>query len=380
MNKVVFLTGATGLIGGNLIPRILKNNGTTRLVVLIRGSSDDEAEQRLDNMLCALWPELDLGEAKKRIQVKRGDITLSRLGLSESSYATLASQVTHIIHSAASVKFQLPLECVRSVNFGGTKNVMALAGCAREAGKLRRVAYISTAYVSGDRSGIILEDDLDCRQQFTNTYEQTKLESERYVRGLRDQLPVTVFRPSIVVGDSRTGKTSAFNVLYPPLKLISRSAVRILPGSPDTPLDVVPVDYVTDAINHIFLKTDDGIGKTYHLTAGGQKATTTGEVVDLTIEHFNRAAAGKHIPPIQFVPLQAYRTLRQSSDKNGNRILQAMEPYQPYLCVRRTFDNTNTSSALRGTKITPPPFKEYYQNVLRYCIQTDWGKRLKCAA
>jgi thioester reductase-like protein len=380
MKKVVFLTGATGLIGSNLVFRILRDDPATGLVLLVRGDSDSDAQNRLEGILGMWSSENDLDQTKKRIRVITGDVTLSRLGLSRTLYTELASQTTHVIHSAATVQFGLPLECARLVNLGGTKNVMALARRAKQTGSLQRAAYVSTAYTCGDRSGTIFEDELDCGQKFDNTYEQTKFESEKFVRRLMAELPVTVFRPSTVVGDSKTGKTTAFNVLYPPLKLICRGALRILPGSPYTSLDVVPVDFVADAINHILFNTYEGIGKTYHLAAGEQSSPTTGEIVDLAIEYFNQTAIDQHILPVEFVPLESYRALRRFARSNGNRILQAMEVYEPYLCVQRTFDIANTRSALRGTNITPPQFRVYYQNMLRYCIETDWGKRLMCAA
>jgi len=380
MNKVVFLTGATGLVGGNLIPRILKNHNTTRLILLIRGNSEREAEQRVDEILGALSPEIDQSQAKRRIQVVRGDITLDRLGLSESVYTRLVSEVTHVIHSAATVQFQLPLECARLVNCIGTRNVMALAKCARQTGRLKRVAYVSTAYVSGDRVGRILEAELDCGQQFANTYERTKFEAEEIVHQLMNELPVTIFRPSIIVGDSKAGRTTAFNVLYPPLKLIYHGLVRILPGSRHTPLDVVPVDFVTDVINYIFLKTNEGIGKIYHLTVGEENSTTTGEVVDLAMDYFNTTKTAEHLQRIRFMPLELYHSAKQSLRGHAKRVWQAMETYEPYLCVTRTFDNTNTRSALRGSSITPPEFKMYYPTILQYCIQTNWGRRLSCAA
>jgi len=298
MKKVIFLTGATGLVGSNLIPRILKNDTTTRLILLIRGDSDKEAETRVDEMLWAIREEIDSDQFKKRIQVIKGDITLERLGLSNALYKRLAKEISHIIHSAATVQFQLPLECARLVNCEGTKNVMALAKFAQKNGQPQRVAYISTAYVSGNREGRILEDELDFGQQFGNTYEQTKFESEKFLQGLMDELPITIFRPSIIVGDSRTGKTTTFNVLYLPLKLIYRGIVTTLPGSRYTPLDVVPVDFVCDAINHIFFDSNGCAGKTYHLTASQDQATTTGEVVDLASDFFNQTALSQHIPHI----------------------------------------------------------------------------------
>ncbi len=374
MKKIVFITGATGLIGSNLIVRILKDDPTTQLILLVRGDSVDDAKKRLEGRLGTWSTEADLLPMKKRIRVIKGDISLSRLGLPELLYKQLAAQVTHIIHSAATVQFQLPLECARRVNSGGTENVMTLARSAMRAGGLRRVAYISTAYVCGDREGTISEEELECGQQFVNTYERTKLESEKFIRESMGELPLVVFRPSIVVGDSKTGRTTAFNVLYAPLKLIYHRVVDTLPGGPHIPLDIVPVDFVTAAINHICLKRTDGIGKTYHLTAGGDRATTTGEIVDLAVSYFNHIDTNRHIPPTKFLPLKTFRAI------GGKRVIQALEAYEPYLCTHKTFDNSNTLCALRGTGIAPPEFAGYYRAILRYCIETDWGKRLKYAA
>lgn len=378
MNKIVFLTGATGLVGGNLIPRILKDPNAIRLILLVRGSSDREAEQRVNEMLGTLSPEIENDQAKRRIQVVCGDITLDKLGLAENLYNRLAEEVTHVIHSAATVQFQLPLECARLVNCTGTENVMTLAHCAQKTGHLKQVAYVSTAYVAGDREGLILETELDYGQQFSNTYERTKLEAEKIVHRWMSELPITIFRPSIIVGNSQTGRTTAFNVLYPPLKLIQRDLIRVLPGSENTPLDVVPVDFVADTIDHIFLKTEQGIGKTYHLTAGEENSTTAGEVVDSAVDYFNKAGGNLH--RVQFMPVERYHKAERSLLGHERRIWQAMERYESYISVNRMFDNGNACSALRGSEITAPDFGTYFHAILGYCLQTDWGKRLKVAA
>ena len=257
---------------------------------------------------------------------------------------------------------------------------MTLAQCAQKTGRLKGVAYVSTAYVSGDLGGRILETELDCGQQFSNTYERTKLESEKIVRQLMNELPITIFRPSIIVGDSKTGRTTAFNVLYPPLKLIYHDLIHILPGSSHLPLDIVPVDFVTDAIDHISLKTNQGISNTYHLTAGEKHSTTTGEVVDLAIEYFNKTKTAGFLQRIQFMPLEQYRLVKESLRVHEKRVWQMMETYKPYLCVKRIFDNSNTLSSLRGTSITVPDFKAYCQAIFGYSLQADWGKRLKNVA
>lgn len=380
MRNVIFLTGATGLLGRNIMLQILKGEPETKLVLLVRGNSDSLVEQRIDKTLRFLAPEIDVNRIKNRIQVIRGDITFNKLGLTTSLYLRLAKEVTHIIHSAATVQLQLPWNYARMVNCIGTRNVMEFAKCVQESGNVGRIAYISTAYVCGNRSGTIYEDELDCHQQFSNTYEQTKFDSENFVRELMQELPITIFRPGIVVGDSKSGKTVVFNVLYIPWKLIYRGVLKALPGSGYTPLDVVPVDFVSKAIYHIFLKTRQGIGKTYHLTAGKEKAVTAGEIVDLAVDYFNKITLNKKILKIKFFPLRQGCMGNLSLSSHVKRELRKMMVYEPYLCVYRAFDNTNTRFALRGSGVTSPRFQKYYKTLLRYCLETDWGKQTKYAA
>ena len=380
MDRVIFLTGATGLVGQNLIPRILRGDSDTRLILLVRANSDSEAHQRLNEILKTLAEDVDIGRAKTRIKVVRGDVSLSRLGVSETMYKSLVEDVTHIIHSAASVQLQLPLEVARRVNFNGTNNVLDFANHVLAAGNLQRVAYISTAYVSGNRGGVISEHELDCGQHFANTYEQSKFEAEQIVQRAMPVLPITIFRPSIIVGDSNTGRTTSFNVLYTPLKLIYRGIIKNLPGSRSTPVDVVPVNFVSDAVYHIFLQTTRGIGDTYHLTAGEEKASTSGEIVDLAVDYFNLAEKTQKISRVRFLPSGVCRLSKRFLRQQAQRMLQVMEAYEPYMCVVRIFDNSKTCAALRGTRISPPEFKSYHQSLLRYCIEVDWGRLMKFAA
>jgi len=380
MQKALFLTGAPGFLGGNLIPHILKGDPTTKLIVLLRADSDREAEERLHALLWTLSPAINVADAKNRIKVTRGDITLTRLGLSQPVYDSLTAEVTHIIHSAATVQFQLPLPCARLVNYEGTKKVLELAQRASDSGKLQRFAYVSTAYVSGTREGQIYEHEFDCGQEFANTYEQTKFEAEAIVRQRMHELPIMIFRPSIIVGDSKTGKTTAFNVLYPALKLIYSGILKTLPGSPDTPMDIVPIDFVVQAIHHIFLQKNNGTGKTYHLTASEGNATSSGEIVDLAVDYFNQITRTRNFSRIQFLPPILYEAAKRCDSDKKKKAFQAMELYEPYLCIERTFDNVNTRAALAGTGVVPPDFTMYYQKLLRYCVEANWGKPINHAA
>ncbi|UCE67236.1 MAG: SDR family oxidoreductase [Candidatus Zixiibacteriota bacterium] len=376
MSDTVFLTGATGFVGRNLIPRILRLDPNIKLVLLIRGKTDHDVKRRFEELIESLRTDTDMEETADRITPIRGDITLKNLGILEPIYNKLAREVTHIIHAAANVNFQQTLEEARCVNLGGTRNVIKFADCARINGNLKRFAYVGTAYISGNRKGLIFENELDYPRKFANAYERSKFETEKLLQHWKTMLPITIFRPSIIVGDSTTGITSAFNVIYSPLKFICRGFVRILPGSRKTALDVVPVDFVCDAICHIALKKDTSDGKIYHLTAGKKTHTTTGEIVRLSLDYINNKHHHKKIRKIRFIPPALFRLVRQFLGNSTKRILQAFAEYEPYMSIGRIFDNRNTLEALEGTNIAVPPFSQYYRSLLEYCVRTKWGKRL----
>ena len=377
MKKNIFLTGGTGFVGRNLIPRILNQDLNAEVNVLVREKSKIDGKRRFVNFLNSLSEEIDIEQAISRSKVIEGDIALKNFGLPDKEYSELAGRVTHIIHSAASVEFQLPLQKARETNCTGTARVMELARHSQKAGKLKRVAYVSTAYVSGNRTGTIFESELKCGQEFSNTYEQSKYEAEQMVNDLKSELPVTVFRPSIIVGDSKTGRTSAFNVLYYPLKLIYLGMLRFIPGSSRTPLDVVPVDFVCDAICHILFKTNKGVGQTYHLTAGADRINTTGEIVEMAVDFFNHSISSSRIYNPKFIPLELYRAVRWIFYSRAKDLLEKIEQYIPYLYGKKIFDNSNTMHVLRDSSITVPHFHQYYRRLLQYCIEVDWGKQLQ---
>ncbi|MCX6831727.1 MAG: SDR family oxidoreductase [candidate division Zixibacteria bacterium] len=372
MSNTVFITGATGNIGGKLLITILDKDPNTRIIALIRGESAAVAQNRFEQVLRVLSPEFDTAAIGSRIRVICGDITQYQLGLSDAAFDKLASEVTHIIHSAAGIQFTLPLDCARQVNFVGTINVMSLAQRAAEVGQLRNVAYISTAYVCGDRDGWIYEDESVAPQRFSNTYEQTKFEAEQYVRTLMPALPITILRPSIVVGDSQTGRTLTFNVLYSPLKFIYKGIIKALTCDPATPLDVVPLDYGASAAHYILFRTEP-TGKTFHIVAGAA-APAVGSVVRHFLIYLGQNLTGMN----GRVP-----SLDQSNDGRitGNpRTLQLMAVFDPYLKVTRHFDNSNTLTALQGSGITLPPFTGYFDKLLDYCFAVNWGRTLRHAA
>ena len=155
-----------------------------------------------------------------------------------------------MMHCAASIAFDLPLEDARAINVEGTREVIGFARECKALGRLERFVHVSTAYVSGKQSGTFRERQLDAAQEFRNTYEQTKWEAEHVVMAAGDLAPA-IARPSIVMGESDTGWTPAFNVLYWPLRAFSRGLFDEIPALPAAHVDVVPVDYVADALVHL---------------------------------------------------------------------------------------------------------------------------------
>ena len=176
----------------------------------------------------------------------------------------MVPEIATIVHCGASISFDLPLEDARRINVDGTRAVLDLA---ERAGA--RVVHVSTAYVSGARPGRFGEDDLDLERPFRNSYERTKAEAELLVRG--SGLDVAVARPSIVVGESASGWTSAFNVLYFPLRAFARGLLDVVPADPDGLIDAIAVDHVVAGL--LALHDDAALTGTYALAAGPAAVT-----------------------------------------------------------------------------------------------------------
>lgn len=360
----VLLTGATGFVGMELLARYLQL--TDRPVnVLIRAVSQECAERRLrQTLLAAFGDERAFGD---RVRALAGDLELEGLGLDPDLAIEVAGEVCEIVHGAASVSFDLALEHSRAINVEGTRRMLDFAElCALEGG-LSRFTYVSTAYVAGTHRGRFGEEDLDVGQRFRNAYEQTKFEAELLVRERATRLAVTIVRPSIVVGDRDSGWTSSFNVLYWPLRALSRGAYPVIPARRHAPVDVVSVDYVADAIVAL-TGTPDAAGQTYHLTAS-EDAVTIAELLALSVERL-----GCKRPPL--IAPRLYRhvlaPLISLLQPRRRRFLRATETYLPYFAVGARFDNARARAAL-APAIVPVPLPEYFDVLVDYAVRARWG-------
>lgn len=360
----VLLTGATGFVGMELLARYLQLTDRT-VYVLIRARSQEHAEQRLRNTLNdAFGSDRALG---RRVRALAGDLELAGLGLDPDAAIEVAGEISEIVHGAASVSFDLALRASRAINVQGTRRMLDFAELCALRGGLRRFTYISTAYVAGTHRGRFGEDDLDVGQSFSNAYEQTKFEAELLVRERADRLAITVVRPSIIVGDRDSGWTSSFNVLYWPLRALSRGAYPVIPARRHAPVDVVSVDYVADAIVAL-AGAPHAAGETFHLTAS-EDAVTIAELLALAVEHL-----GCKRPPL--VAPRLYRhvlapiigRLRPRS----RRFMRATETYLPYFAVGARFDNARARAVL-APAIAPAPLADYFDTLVDYAVRARWG-------
>ena len=196
---------------------------------------------------------------QKRLSVLVGDVSSMDLGLSGKEYRSLASELTNIHHMAAHLHLGASKEMIQQVNVGGTRGVLELA---LECRRLRRFNYWSTIHVSGDREGVIMEDELALGQSFRNPHEHSKYAAEKVVRSMSRRVPSTIFRPGIIVGDSKTGEIDRFDGPYRLMVLIVDSPIDVhlpLPGKGTAPLHLVPIDYVIDAAYEPLAGRGDGL-------------------------------------------------------------------------------------------------------------------------
>jgi thioester reductase-like protein len=365
----VLLTGATGFVGMELLARYLERTDRD-VYVLVRGPNDRAAATRIERTLVCLF---GFGHSYAgRVTTVRGDVTRAGLGLRGRRNA-LAERVNEIVHSAASVSFDLELDAARAINLDGTRRVLEFAERCRQRGAgLRRLSYISTAYVAGQHSGCFSEDDLDRGQRFRNTYEQSKFETERMIAQRRERLPVTVLRPSIIVGARDSGWTASFNVLYWPLRVFARGAYAALPARGDAPVDVVPVDYVADA-TFALSEAPEAEGATFHLTAGAD-ASSVGELVELASAFFERPAP-RLIDPLLYRRMLHPLLVRGARDERHRRSLRRSETFFPYFDMNVRYDDRRARVALRASGISPPPLRTYFDRLVQFALAADWGRR-----
>ena len=282
-SQLALLTGFPGFIGRRLVRQLLDQEPGLRVAALVEPRMLDTARSVAES----IHPD--------RLEIVSGDITEARLGLSESVYERLAADTDYVFHLAAIYNLAVPLAVAQRVNVEGTANVLTFS---RSAQQLKRLAYVSTAYVAGKRTGVVYEHELAMGQDFKNHYESTKFQAEVWVRDCLDEVPTTILRPAIVVGDSHTGETEKFDGPYYLLRAISRArrfGLRPVQfGRATAAFNVVPVDYVVKAIGAA-AGDPHTLGETLHLV--DPEPLSTRQLVDLLSHEYAGVSPRGQIPP-----------------------------------------------------------------------------------
>ncbi len=350
--RVHFVTGFPGFIGKRLVRALASDaQGADRLVLLVQPKDAAAARAAL----------AELGT--RRGEILEGDVQQMHLGLSGAEWKALAAEVTGVWHLAGRTGLRAPRAEMRRINVEGTRNVLELCQASR---RLQRLSHFSTAYVSGDRVGVILEDELAMGQRFHNAYEETKHQAELLVRRAQSSLPATIFRPSIVVGDSRTGEIDRFEGPYALAILLVASPLAVplpLPGDAVAPLNVVPVDFVVDAARSI-ASNPAGAGKTVHLV--DPSPLSARRVYELIAAH-----AGKKLPSVS-VPARAFQALLQLPLLE--RFSGVHRPAIEYVNHLAIYNCRNLIELLDGTGIRCPPIASYLDRLIEF-VAASYARR-----
>ncbi len=360
----IFITGSTGYIGAHVAANLL-GECAEPLNLLVRAKDPQEARERL-------WRSLQLhmdfahfrAALNSRMRIFLGDLTGENLGIEQAQYAELVRTTDSIIHCAASLNRKSEKSCL-NVNLRGTLQVIKLALRAKEDHRLERFSHVSTVAVAGQRQNEIVQEAsaIEWDRSDYDPYARTKKFCEHMIAELLPDVPRTIFRPSIVLGDSRRPETNQFDMVR---AFVFLASLPVLPFRLDDKVDIVPVDYVADAISKLHRK-EKPEHEIYHLSSGADSETYKELTAVLA------AAQGKRPPA--FAPALEKSTsgmvnfLSNRAGKTG-KMATLLKVFLPYLTWNTVFDNARVVKEM-GRK--PAPFSKYCFELLKFSRENHFS-------
>jgi thioester reductase-like protein len=345
--RSVFITGFPGFIAGRLVERLARAD--TQFFLLVQPQFVDAAMESVGKISRGKDVPLE------NFALVEGDITKTNLGIDEADLGSIRAETTDIFHLAAVYDLAVAKDVAYTVNLEGTKNVNEFARSVKE---LRRYNYVSTCYVAGKRKGRILETELEHDAGFRNHYEETKYLSEMEVERLKRKLPVTIFRPSVVVGDSKTGETAKYDGIYYLIQYLRRAPnlLRLINvGNTKVRLNLVPVDFVVESMAALAFD-ENAEGDT--LALADPAPLTTSELFD---EIASKLSGKPSVitPPARLVEISLSTPI--SPPITGLPLFGV-----PYFFIGQTYDTQEAGYHLIRHGIRCPKFSSYVGNLLDF--------------
>ncbi len=345
--KTIFLTGFPGFIAERLVERLA--NADTQFFLLVQAQFIEKAMNTVKQIAEKTNTPLE------NFAIIEGDIALENLGISDDDLASVRVETTDVFHLAAVYDLAVNKDLAYRVNVEGTRNVNDFV---RSLWNLRRYNYISTCYVAGRRKGEILETELEHDAGFRNHYEETKYLAEVSVEEMKREFPVTIFRPSVVVGDSETGETAKYDGIYYLIKYLKKSPalLRLVNvGNKRVRLNLVPVDFVVDGIAALS-KDEEAVGKTIALA--DPNPLTTAEVFDEIAKVLSGKKSVIAPPPVL---VESFLNTPISPPLTGLPHFGV-----PYFFLSQTYDTSLSEKLLQKHGINCPNFKTYAANLIKF--------------
>ncbi len=349
-NETIFMTGFPGFIAGRLVEHLATLN--TQFFLLVQEAFVEKAMKDVQEIAAKSNTPL------KNFAIIKGDITENNLGMSDADYEVVLSETTDVYHLAAIYDLEVKKELAYKVNVDGTNNVNELV---KKIENLRRYNYVSTCYVAGKRDDLIYESELVHDKGFRNYYEETKYFAEVEVEKLKATHPVTIFRPSVVCGDSVTGETAKYDGIYYVIKFLLKfpEVFRLVNvGNEDVRLNLVPVDFVIEGMTTL-AKDERAIGKTIHLA--DPNPMTTEAICDSIAEAITNKKS-VITPPSKMV--ESFLNSPISPPLTGL-------PHSgvPYFFIPQTYNTEIASELLSAHGVSCPTFTDYVGNLVKFVTE-----------